>query len=574
MVRAWVSSFCAVTVLITVCGAAPVGQSPEDVLKARGLTKVGRIYLLEGDIKLPEAMRRFMAAKKAADDDSAKRATLEREVRGAKEAVAGLNVKLANISQRELKTKKKDVFERNRLVAEQNLTVSQLHEAEKYAADREAELAKLSGEPQDKYSAVVLEVSDQMEAVAKQYEELAADEAVKGAIKAIDERDPAKVTLGPSAQFKQQLVFVRNQRAKVATGVVKFKFDSGTPQVMVELNGAVREEMVLDTGASYVSISWPVARRLGLSPGKNDPTVKTIIANGKTEDARLMTLRSVRLGQFTAQNVPCIVTPASAGDTPLLLGGSFLRNFVYRMDMTAHELHMTQLSAKPEALATPVAVTEGPAATSQPAGPKVEAGFTPLFNGRDLTGWTYGTGDRGEGKTGAGYQVRDGIIYCTNEDGGNLFTEKEYGDFVLRFEFKLTESANNGIGIRTPPSGDPAYVGMEIQVLDDNGKEYRDKAGHSKLRPNQLHGSIYDVVAARPGYLKPVGEWNSEEIRAEGRRITVTLNGSVILSADLDSVKGPAVLKKHPGLKNERGRIGLLGHGSAVEFRNLRVKEL
>jgi hypothetical protein len=311
---------------------------------------------------------------------------------------------------------------------------------------------------------------------------------------------------------------------------------------------------------------------LGLSPRRNDPTVKTIIANGKTEDARLMTLRSVRLGQFTAENVPCIVTPASAGDTPLLLGGSFLRNFAYRMDMTARELHMTQLSAKPEAPATPVAVVTGPA-TSQPAGPKVEAGFTPIFNGRDLTGWTYGTGDRGESKSGAGYQVRAGILFCTTEDGGNLFTEREYGDFVLRFEFKLTEGANNGIGIRTPPNGDPAYVGMEIQILDDDAKEYKDKAGRSKLR-NQLHGSIYDVVAARPGYLKPVGEWNYEEIRAEGRRITVTLNGSVILSVDLDSVKDAAVLKKHMGLKNERGRIGLLGHNSAVEFRNVRVQEL
>ena len=193
-----------------------------------------------------------------------------------------------------------------------------------------------------------------------------------------------------------------------------------------------------------------------------------------------------------------------------------------------------------------------------------EDGFVPLFNGKDLTGWVYG-GD----KTGKGYQVKDGVLYCTENDGGKLFTEKQYADFSFRFEFKMEDSGNNGVGIRSPLKGDPAYVAMEIQILDDNGKQW-----NNKLRPAQYHGSIYDVVPAKRGALKPAGEWNSEEIIARGRQITVKLNGQTIVDANLDDIKDEAVLKKHPGLKNTSGHIGFLGHGSHVEFRNIRIKEL
>jgi len=207
-----------------------------------------------------------------------------------------------------------------------------------------------------------------------------------------------------------------------------------------------------------------------------------------------------------------------------------------------------------------------------------EEGFTPLFNGKDLTGWVYGRrAGSVENRTGKGYQVENGVLFTTKEDGGNLYTEKEYGDFVLRFEFKLTENANNGIGIRTPLEGDAAYAGIEIQVLDDGGSAYKN------LRPAQYHGSIYDMVPAKRGSQKPVGEWNSEEITAKGRQITVTLNGVTIVDANLDDVKDEAILAKHRdlsrsegsrGIANTRGHIGLLGHGTRVEFRNIRIREL
>ena len=114
-----------------------------------------------------------------------------------------------------------------------------------------------------------------------------------------------------------------------------------------------------------------------------------------------------------------------------------------------------------------------------------DEGFTPLFNGKDLSGWVYGRrGDGTENRTGKGYQVENGVLVTTKEDGGNLFTEKQYADFVLRFDFKLTENANNGIGIRAPLVGDAAYVGMEIQVLDDSGSDTATCARRSITAPS------------------------------------------------------------------------------------------
>lgn len=190
-----------------------------------------------------------------------------------------------------------------------------------------------------------------------------------------------------------------------------------------------------------------------------------------------------------------------------------------------------------------------------------EEGFVSLFDGKTLDGWQGGKD---------GYEIVEGAIVCKEKGGGNLYTSKEYADFHLKFEFKLTPGANNGIGIRTPLQGDPAYVGMEIQVLDDSSDRYKG------LKDYQHHGSVYGVVAAKTGRLKPVGEWNSEEIILQGKQIKVILNGETIVDADLEKASTPKTIdgQNHPGLKRDKGYIGFCGHGAHVEYRNLRLKEL
>lgn len=202
------------------------------------------------------------------------------------------------------------------------------------------------------------------------------------------------------------------------------------------------------------------------------------------------------------------------------------------------------------------------ACAAQGAG-RDEAGFVPLFDGKSLANWKLVRG------YGPGYVVRDGVLVCPADGGGNLYTEKEYANFVFRFEFKTEPGGNNGVGVRAPLEGDAAYAGVEIQILDDQHEKYR-----GKIKSEQHHGSVYDVLPARTGFLKPAGEWNAEEIMFDGPRVRVTLNGAIILDADLANVREEEVLKKHPGLKRTSGHIGFLGHGSLVEFRDIRIKTL
>jgi hypothetical protein len=188
---------------------------------------------------------------------------------------------------------------------------------------------------------------------------------------------------------------------------------------------------------------------------------------------------------------------------------------------------------------------------------EAKEGFVSLFDGKTLKGWQ---GDV------QGYVVENGTIVCK---GVNLFTAKQYANFVFRFEFKLPPAGNNGVGIRTSLKGDAAYVGMEIQILDDTDPSYK-----GVLQPYQMHGSIYGVVPAKRGALKPVGQWNVEEIVADGSHIKVTVNGKVIVDADLSKIDKTIDGHEHPGLHNPKGYVGWLGHGDPVAFRNIRIKTL
>ncbi|MBM3813575.1 MAG: DUF1080 domain-containing protein [Acidimicrobiia bacterium] len=194
-----------------------------------------------------------------------------------------------------------------------------------------------------------------------------------------------------------------------------------------------------------------------------------------------------------------------------------------------------------------------------------EPGFLTLFDGKSLNGWTL----MEKRNPTPGYIVENGMIVCPANGGGNLLTDREFSNFILRLEFRMEPGGNNGIGIRAPLAGDIAYSGMEIQILDHDHARYR-----GRLKPTQYHGSIYNLFPAKTGALKPAGEWNEQEITADGRRVHVKVNGIVVVDADLDSIKDPALLQKHPGIARAGGRVGFLGHGSRVEFRNIRIKEL
>ena len=209
-----------------------------------------------------------------------------------------------------------------------------------------------------------------------------------------------------------------------------------------------------------------------------------------------------------------------------------------------------------------------------------EEAFSPVFNGRDFSGWAGGV------TNGTHLVEADGSLKCVGGLGWkwpqprNIWTVREYTNFVLRFECKLTARANNGIGIRAPGADYITSSGMEMQILEDESTDFFQNV--RKIKDYSLNASIYGVAAARrqsyaKGYLKPLGEWNSYEIRADGSKVSVTLNGEKVVDVDLSAISskgGTPDGKPHPGIRNVGGHICLCWHNDVVWFRNMRIKEL
>ena len=193
----------------------------------------------------------------------------------------------------------------------------------------------------------------------------------------------------------------------------------------------------------------------------------------------------------------------------------------------------------------------------------VGEGFETLFSGRSMDGFLANF----EGAKDS-YEVRDAAIRCKEGKGGTLYTKQSYGDFRARVQFRLPNGGNNGLAIRYSGEGDAAYDAIEIQVLDDTAEKY------AKLQPWQFHGSLYGLVAAHRGHLRPVGEWNYEEVEVRGSRIRVTLNGTTIVDADVAAIEKTLSGKEHKGRLRTEGRFGFCGHNDPVEFRDVAIQRL
>jgi len=187
-------------------------------------------------------------------------------------------------------------------------------------------------------------------------------------------------------------------------------------------------------------------------------------------------------------------------------------------------------------------------------------GFQPIFTGSDLKNWAGPVEN---------YEIRDGAVVCKAGKGGTIYFNEEYADFSARLEFQLPPGGNNGLAIRFPGKGDPAYVGMcELQVLDNEDPKY------AKLDARQYHGSAYGMAAAQRGYLRPTGEWNFQEVTVSGSKIKVELNGSIILDTDLSTAKDFMANSPHPGKDRTSGYFGFAGHNDPVAFRKVSIKKL
>jgi hypothetical protein len=198
-----------------------------------------------------------------------------------------------------------------------------------------------------------------------------------------------------------------------------------------------------------------------------------------------------------------------------------------------------------------------------------DKGFEPLFPRDSLDGWREGYwNDLSRSPTGNAprWTLVDGVLRA--EDTATwVYSEEEFGDFTLRFEGKVEEGANSGIGLRFPIEKDPAYDGLEVQFVD------ADAPAHKDLTPNQKTGSVYGEIEAKPAD-RPAGEWNKFEITIKGRRLAVVINGEKVLDADLAEHTEDRPRGKPLAERPLKGRIGFQNIHGTASYRNLSIKRL
>ena len=210
---------------------------------------------------------------------------------------------------------------------------------------------------------------------------------------------------------------------------------------------------------------------------------------------------------------------------------------------------------------TPKSPSAAPLPTTAPAA---------LFAGDSLDGWSVSDWSdlrRPQQVAGEAWKVDGGVLSGLGRRTW-LFSEGEYADFVLSFDVRISRGANGGVGLRFPPEGDPAYTGMELQVVD------HEVYYGGRSRPEQRTGSIYDEIAADDAPA-PVERWTAWQITCKGPRVTVVIDGRTALDADL-SRETKARQQKGPPLAQRplRGRIGFQNLSQRITFRNLRLRKL
>ena len=207
---------------------------------------------------------------------------------------------------------------------------------------------------------------------------------------------------------------------------------------------------------------------------------------------------------------------------------------------------------------------------------KTSPGFTRLFPKDGLpAGWTVRAWNdvSKPGPTNSVWLITNGVLHGGQPRGSWLMSEREYGDFILEFEFKLGETGNSGLALRAPMRGDPAFDGMELQMADFRY--------NTQAKDSELTAGIYRAIAPAKQVYKPT-EWNRYYVTLKGRQLTVVLNGEKVQDINLD--EHAEQVKRHDGTlappvkdRPRRGHLGFqeLSRGDThVQIRNARIKSL
>jgi clan AA aspartic protease (TIGR02281 family) len=324
------------------CGAAlAADQASLDALKEKGLTPAGNTLVLSAEEPpILDSVKALRQSKRKADMETRARQQAEAKIAANRKIIEDSHKEYEELTARLEKIK--DVTAHNRVVTRINLMVSKAKEAAAAQKGLEEDANKVGSEAKTKFVDDLTELAPKLDAVATQYQALAADTQVKAAIAKANASSSAKLALGPSAEFAAAAADVKKWRSEIDSEAIPLRAENGIHLVEALLNSE-RYMMIVDTGASNVTLPAEVAEKLKIVPGEQDPTIQMRIADGNIIQGKLMSLKTIRVGRFTVENVSCVVLQKGLPNPPIILGGSFLSHFVVKLNQRANELHLTEL---------------------------------------------------------------------------------------------------------------------------------------------------------------------------------------------------------------------------------------
>lgn len=319
-------------------------DDPEALLKAKGLKKVVTTYVLDEEA---EMSRGFSSVQKLQKDHTQAVAA----VKGFEQEQMRLHAQVPELTRRRLQLGEQMqntprgspnynqvALLYNETTDRLNLIQGQIGES-KRSRDMREQVAK----KREAFVQALVDLQPRLATIDKKYEELAADPDVAQAIEALNRTAKVRVKLGPSSGFLANHKAFDKTAATLLSDNVPIRPEAGVNMIDVTLNGKLTKAMVLDTGASWVTLPADLAQQAGVNVAPDAAKVKVTIADGTSFEAAHGYLATVRVGQFTVEQVECIVLPAEFKAAPALLGTSFLRSFIFRVNPDSRSLSLSRI---------------------------------------------------------------------------------------------------------------------------------------------------------------------------------------------------------------------------------------
>ena len=328
--------------------------SAKQVLKDKSLRKLGTTYVLTAERELSDRLREVRKAQRAMNDVAKQVAALQKQDQQIEQyqRLAVAQRRRASL----LLARATTVTQNNRAIALGNELSDRLLLLgdQRMVLEKQADAVRTKrSAAREKYMQGLLHLRQHIDKTREDYAGLAKAADVERALAELNRTAKRKLSLGPSRSFERNIKAFEKLEATLLTDAIPLRREANVFWLDVTINEEASKEMVLDTGASLVSVPSGLARALGLNPTDDDPTLTLILADGRTVEAKRMTLKTVRVGKFTIRNVACAVLPPTLTNAPPLLGGTFLQHFIYKVDPDAKTLTLSQVETPASKSKTP-----------------------------------------------------------------------------------------------------------------------------------------------------------------------------------------------------------------------------